>query len=303
MVKKGEAGTLHKNLSTHDDLQLKNKNDKNLDLSRRSFITGTAMAVGTIGISTSLLSEDVNAAEAPIGPLNPVQRREAAQKIRINATQNYLARNIEPALRNNDEVKFPDFRAVFSKTLPHDGNNYKVNTTAYKTLLKALDSGLQSDFDKIKLASQAERKLANPQAAYAFEMTGEDAHGTRIKRAPKLSSPEQASEMAEVYWHSLTREIPFIEFEDSPLIQRACDDLSLFSVNISPLENGSITPKSLFRGNENQIVGPYVSQFLYQPLVYGPIEIEQRYRVPTPINFMLTKKKRHKIRFSSALHL
>jgi len=290
MVKKCDVKTPNQNEFSQEDVQSEGKVNGGLGLSRRNFIAGsTGAAASTVGLGSTLISEDAEAARPSIGPLTPNQRRIIARKLRVDATKTYLTRPIAPALRNTDEVRYPDLRAVFAKTLPHDSKTYTVTRSSYRSLIKALNSGKQRDFDRIEQDRYSERRLANPQAAYAFEMTGEDAHGTRIRRAPKFSSAIQAVEMAEVYWHALTREVPFIEFEDSPLIQRACDDLNLFSASIGPTVDGFITPKSLFRGGVNQMVGPYISQFLYQPLVYGPIVIDQRFRVPIAENFMLNR--------------
>jgi hypothetical protein len=66
----------------------------------------------------------------------------------------------------------------------------EVDPDAYRTLLRALDSGKPADFDKVLLAGTT--KLANPQATFAFELEGADSWAWRSRRhrgLPPRSSP------------------------------------------------------------------------------------------------------------------
>lgn len=78
---------------------------------------------------------------------------------------------------------------ISPRTLPHNRLG-EVDPDAYRTLLRALDSGRRADFDKVPLAGQA--RLANPQAAFAFELEGADPWGLAVGRhrgLPLRSSP------------------------------------------------------------------------------------------------------------------
>ncbi len=90
---------------------------------------------------------------------------------------------------------------------------------AYETLLQAVRTGKSSDFDAIARGSG--RRLTNPQAAYAYCLEGGDPQCFACPPAPSFSSPEMAAEMAEMYWLSLTREIPFRDYSTSPPIHQA----------------------------------------------------------------------------------
>ncbi len=258
---------------------LEKQSDGCENASRRQFLTGTVSASLVIGsgLITSSLSAPVDASEPPIGPQSQVDRQLAARQLRADAADLYLTRTLPPQSRNDDEVIYNDRRAVFAKTTKHHPVQYEPLSVGYRSLLDALESGDPDDFDKIKLAPNAQRKLANPQAAYAYDLTGGDTHESRIREAPPFASAEQAAEMGEVYWHAITRDVPYIEFETNSLIADACTDLNNFSETVGPKDGGIITPLTIFRGT---LSGPHISQFLLQDIPYGPSKIVQRYGVP-----------------------
>jgi hypothetical protein len=96
--------------------------------------------------------------------------------------------------------------------------------------------------------------------------------------APAFRSAEIAAEMGEVYWQALTRDVPFIEYANSVDVEDAVNDLNFFSETVGPTEGGLVTPQPLFRGETpGDVVGPYISQFLFKDIPYGPSTIIQRY--------------------------
>ncbi len=148
---------------------------------------------------------------------------------------------------------------------------------AYDKLLAALASGKSADFDAIPLGGTV--KLANPQAAYAFDLEGLDSNELALPPAPEFSSAWEASEMAEVYWQALTRDVPFADYETNASITQAASDLSSFSDFRGPKDGAVVTPATLFRGDTpGDLNGPYISQFLWRDVAYGPIAFAQRYR-------------------------
>ncbi len=71
--------------------------------------------------------------------------------------------------------------------------------------------------------------------------------------------------MVEDYWQALTRDVPFSHYTLNPLTTMAATDLSQFSTY------SGVTAASLFRGpTPGDRVGPYISQFLWKDIPYGP---------------------------------
>jgi hypothetical protein len=221
------------------------------------------------------------------GQTSRQNRRVQAFQIRKRAALIHLNEKDQRQRSNRDEQRYADKRASFSKALPHDSLG-EVDLSAYHALLEALGSGDPTDFEAIPLSSLSDRRLANPQAAYVFDLMGRDSRATRVPPAPSFSSDEIAAEMGEVYWQAICRDVPFIEYETSSLIAAAVDDLNAFSVILAPTEDGEITPGTLFRGGApGDLIGPYLSQFLWLDVPYGAPPIVQRYRVPVSgYNFM-----------------
>jgi hypothetical protein len=185
-----------------------------------------------------------------------------------------------PSIGNGDEDLYPSRIASYSKGLPHNDLG-EVDLNAYNALLRALNSGLASDFEAIPLGGTA--KLANPQSAYCFSMEGADAQAIAIPAAPAFSSAQMAAEMAEDYWYALTRDVPFSQYASDPLINQAAADMSKFSDFRAPKVNGQVTPEVIFRGETpGDLSGPYISQFLLKTIPMGGAQLPQFYRTSVP---------------------
>jgi hypothetical protein len=122
------------------------------------------------------------------------------------------------------------------------------------------------------------RQLENPQAAFAFDLEGFDSHALCLPPAPKFSSPEEISEIAENYWMALARDVPFTEYATDPLIAQAAADLAGYNCIFAPTD-----APNLFRGlSPGAQAGPYVSQFLLADTPYGSQFISGRIRTLQP---------------------
>lgn len=98
-----------------------------------------------------------------------------------------------------------------------------------------------------------------------------------MRPAPAFRSAEEAGEAVELYWQALARHVPFTEYDTHPITNSAAADLSRLSDFRGPEENGQVTTRTLFRGfTPGDLVGPYVSQFLLQPVPCGAEIFEQR---------------------------
>lgn len=259
------------------------KHNHDLLFSRRHFlqiggsVSATALAFGINGKTQAQeASSPISNAQNTSSAIQ--SRLQQAYTLRIQAAER-LRTAVELAHpHNGDEQRYLNRIANFSKCLPHNDLG-EVDGTAYHTLLDAL-SGTAS-CDAIPLGGKV--KLANPQAAFAFEMQGMDTHNFTMPAAPAFASEEIAAEMVELYWQALTRDLAFAHYDEEPLIATASADLRNFS------RFRTLGPTSIFRGHTlGDLLGPYISQFLYLPIPYGALHIEQRYPVPIPgDDFML----------------
>lgn len=216
-----------------------------------------------------------------LGPQSSTERRDSARRIRQQAAEIAFNRSLPQNLNNCEEDEYlgvdgsPNRIANFSKGLPHN-NLGEVNPKAYNKLLDALRSGKPDDFEAIPLGRG--RKLTSPQAGLAFDLEGPDAHILSISPAPRIDSSENSSEIAELYWMALLRDVNFTDFDNCGLANEAAENLSKFSIFKGPKDkNGSVTPATLFRGfTAGDLVGPYISQFLLKQVPYGTLTISQR---------------------------
>jgi hypothetical protein len=259
---------------------------------RRRFLLGAGglTAAALIGAGGGWSPRGRAALAAPASPSSSTQangssswldrRRARALKLRIDTAKRQLAGAFPQRQTNGDEDAYPAGLANFTKTLPHNRRG-EVDPVAYRTLLRALDSGKPADFDKVPLAGTT--KLANPQAAFAFELEGADPWGLTVEPPPRLASETFAGEMTECYHLALARDVPYTRYGQEPVAAAAVEDLRRFD------DYRDVEARTLFRSDFPGVTaGPYISQFLLQPYTFGGTPIQQRYRTTMPASDHLT---------------
>jgi hypothetical protein len=97
-----------------------------------------------------------------------------------------------------------------------------------------------------------------------------------MRAAPAFASAEDAGEMVELYWMELLRDTPFAAYAGDATAVAAAKDLSKLSDFRGPKDSaGKVTPELLFRdAYEGCTIGPYISQFLLQPVAFGAQQID-----------------------------
>jgi hypothetical protein len=241
-------------------------------------VTVATLATGSTGVALVSGPNSPLAHAAEIAPRDLQNRRWHAYRLRRDAAITHSNLPLPTYTTNGDEAAYPTRIASFTKGLPHNDRG-EVEPSAYAALLNALTTGKSAAFDAIPLGGPT--KLANPQAAYAFELEGLDPHQVECPAPPAFSSAETAAEMVELYWQALTRDVPFAAYATHPLIQAAAADLSRLSAFRGPLAGDRVTPATLFRGPTlGDLTGPYLSQFLWLDVPSGVMTLVQRGHVP-----------------------
>ncbi|MFE9426385.1 vanadium-dependent haloperoxidase [Kitasatospora sp. NPDC006697] len=202
-------------------------------------------------------------------------RSDTGRDIRDRAARTAYPDRMPDHPVNDDQRDFP-YLAVYGKGLPHNAAG-EVDPAGYRTMIRAFESGRGADFDKIPMGlASGGRKQLGPQGGLAFDLLGPDSHALVVPPAPRVGSAEGASEMAELYWMALLRDVPFAALADSPLAAQAADDLSRYAGFRGPRQNGRVTPGTLFRSDlPGALAGPFVSQFLVRDHHYGTQPIRQ----------------------------
>ena len=232
--------------------------------------------------------------EAKAGPggvaasSNASQRRQEAYRFRHDAALFQLKQPLVAHPDNGDETLYPKKIGSFSKGLPHNDLG-EVDLKAYETLLRAVSSGDPTAFEQIPIGCPPpHRNLTNPQAGLAFEMEGGDAASFFMPPAPAFSSAQRQGEIVENYWMALLRDVPFTQYDSSPLARVAAADLSTLDDFRGPKVHGQVTTGTLFRNvTPGDTIGPWVSQFFWKPCPFGANYVEQRLRTTLPgVNHM-----------------
>jgi membrane-associated phospholipid phosphatase len=246
--------------------------------------------------------------------LRGAARADKAYEIRVRTA---LGQRLKPLVEhptNGDETAYPNRIGNYTKGLPHNTLG-EVDIVAYdRYFLPAVRTGAMEDFDRIPMGGTS--MMSSPQSGLTFELAGMDPANFFQAPPPAFASAEVASEIAENYWMALTRDVPFEEYEGHPLIEAAIRDLSRFShfrgpreIPVEmlyqpghPLYNSTdnvetrgrwsfpLTPRVLFRGSTPEdLVGPYLSQFLLHDVESGAELTSRRIRTPLPGDDYLTQ--------------
>jgi len=91
---------------------------------------------------------------------------------------------------------------------------------AFALFKAALASGNPTDFEKPGLLGGT-RKLNGPLGSFALTLSGTDSQGFGdpiVPKPPSVSSKEYATELVELYWASLLRDVPFTTTNDGSSI-------------------------------------------------------------------------------------
>ena len=164
-----------------------------------------------------------------------------------------------------------------------------MNIPAYNAFHKALKSGIFSDFESIPLGGT--RTLNGPEGSYCFTLAGTDAGQFGAAPSPKnqessiivpsppaLASEAYGTELIELYWASLLRDVAFTDYPGDTTVAKAAAELSGSAGYAGPKDSaGQVTPELLFRGTfQGETDGPYISQLFLVPTSMGAQAISQQ---------------------------
>jgi hypothetical protein len=265
--------------------------------SRRKLLgqIGVTFAAGMLGRDASASGQSSNSAfgsagesnfAPPAGVNNSRARKSFA--LRVGAAINESQIPVPPHTTNGDEAGYPDKSGTYTKGLQQDGL-CRVNLYAYKSLKTALNSGEPEDFEKITLGGT--RKLNGPQGGLTYDMEGCDSilfgnapshhnqeDGVVVPIPPALASAAYGTELVELYWASLLRDVAFTDYATSSVANAAAQELSTMPGYAGPRNaSGQVTPDLLFRGAfPGETIGPYISQFFITPTAFGSQAMSQQ---------------------------
>jgi hypothetical protein len=178
---------------------------------------------------------------------------------------------------NGDEARYADKSGTYTKGVLQSDIGV-VDPAAYKKFKHALSTGAQADFNKIPLGGS--RTLNGPEGGLAFYLDCLDASQFVVPPAPKLDSEAYATELIEMYWASLLRDVAFTDYAKNGTAADAAAELSALPEYAGPPldTTNKVTPDLLFRGPfVGETEGPYISQFLLKPTTLGALPIDQKY--------------------------
>src|SRR5271165_1161876 len=191
-----------------------------------------------------------------------------------------------PQIDNGDEARYSDKCGTYTKCVLQDGIG-RVNLAAFRTFRHALNTGNPADFNAMVLGGP--RTQNGPQGGLAFELDCLDNSQFTSPPAPALASELYATELVELYWASLLRDVAFTDYDSNAVAAQAASELSSMPTYAGPRDGGgNVTPQLLFRGAfPGETVGPYISQLFIKGTSMGALPIDQKYAtLKAGIDFM-----------------
>jgi hypothetical protein len=232
-------------------------------------------------------NESIPAACRPHGVTN--ERALEAFDLRFSRAKIQAEVPIPAHATNGDEERYPDKIGTYTKCILQDAPAL-VNIPAYKVFRHATRTGEFSDYEKVPLGGT--RTLNGPEASYAYAFEGTDGwqfgsdpspnnqeSEVIVPPAPPLASEAYGTELIELYWGSLLRDVAFTDYHTNSIAAQAAAELSTMPAYAGPRDpaTGKVTPDLLFRGTfAGETTGPHMSQFLITPTNMGAQPITQK---------------------------
>ena len=264
--------------STNDALQagLPSTSRAPNGLNRRKFL-GQAGAATAVAASVLAAPKLASAQSSQSGSIGGVSRPDGVSgrvlrsfENRVNAAMREALIPVPHEITNGDEHNFPNYIGNYSKGLVHNAVG-EVSSSSYLSLLNAVNSGSPGAFEQIQLGGNT--PLVDPQSGLAFDLEGTDSHQLAIGTPPSVASRAIADAAVESYWMALCRDVNFTQYGNEPLTQAAIAELNSLAEFHGPRP---VTPQNLFRGfTAGDVVGPYASQFILKPFLFGALPITQ----------------------------
>jgi len=262
--------------------------------SRRKFLgqVGAALAGGAVlGKAAVASAQDHNRA---IGNTNALPsfvsdpRVTRAFALRLEAATRNALIPVPPHTTNGDEALYPDKSGTYTKGVLQDGIGL-VNPSAFQTFRHAIDTGTFAAFENVIVGGT--RTLNGPLGGNAFFLEGCDdvqfgnarSPANQIRQivvppAPALASAAYGTELVELYWASLLRDVAFTDYASNQTAAQAAAELDTMPTYAGPRDaSGHVTPDLLFRGPyPGETIGPYMSQLHLIPTYLGAQPISQQ---------------------------
>ncbi|MBJ3776005.1 phosphatase PAP2 family protein [Acuticoccus mangrovi] len=234
-------------------------------------------------------------------------RAEMARRVRHEAADVARARAHPPLHRSDGAAQtFSPPLYSFTKGLAHDAWGGLIEAKDLQGLISEINqdkpgsapgetplpgtysSGLPAPFAvnkyggtfKLKVKGTGARNWESPLAGHALEINGPDPDQLTMPPAPALGSAELIAEIAEVYAMALLRDVPFTEWDGSPVVDDVLAMLNALdffksdagldthakarrAARFAAGEPQTLTAANLFRGSTRGAKsGPYISQFM-----------------------------------------
>ncbi|HEY1583333.1 MAG TPA: hypothetical protein VGF73_09575, partial [Chthoniobacterales bacterium] len=233
--------------------------------SRRKFLgtIGAALAGSAVlGKAASAAAQNYNpavgdgTASLPAGVTD--HRVAESFTLRLGSATKEALIPVPPHTTNGDEQRYHDKSGTYTKGILQDAIGL-VNLAAFQTFRHAINTGKFQDFENV--ITGGPRTMNGPLGGRAFALEGSDdvqfgnapspqnqINQVVVPPAPAVATDTYGTELIEMYWASLLRDVAFTDFPTNSIAIQAAAELDAQPTYQGPRDSsGHVTPEVLLR--------------------------------------------------------
>ena len=278
-----------------------------------------AIPLGCVPCNTTRDTATMNGAEAAYyddpAYYEPAYEESYAQQQSVPDAQPYSSDSDASTLSAADQSR------IYGGSVNSDAQDQAGQQQALNDQASSVPNESESRLGITDASANTQRRLGDPQAGVAYQLENVAVTQLAAPPPPALASADVAAETVELYWASLVRDVPFINYGSDPNIAAAISDLNarfkfyaglpqfeivppgrtprkeprgfptqpMTPLGQTPGPGNNITLQTLFRGfTKGDQIGPFLSQFLIRDVPFGPQTFPAKIQPAVAQDYMMT---------------
>jgi hypothetical protein len=278
-----------------------------------------AIPLGCVPCNTTRDTATMDGAEAAYyddpAYYEPAYEESYAQQQSVPDAQPYSSDSDASTLSAADQSR------IYGGSVNTDAQDQAGQQQALNDQASSVPNESESRLGITDASANTQRRLGDPQAGVAYQLENVAVTQLAAPPPPAIASADAAAETVELYWASLVRDVPFINYGSDSNIAAAISDLNarfkfyaglpqfeivppgrtprkeprgfptqpMTPLGQTPGPGNNVTLQTLFRGfTKGDQIGPFLSQFLIRDVPFGPQTFPAKIQPAVAQDYMMT---------------
>jgi hypothetical protein len=278
-----------------------------------------AIPLGCVPCNTTRDTATMDGAEAAYyddpAYYEPAYEDSYAQQQNVPDAQPYSSDSDATTLSSADQSR------IYGGSVNSDAQDQAGQQQALNDQASSVPHESESRLGITDASANTQRRLGDPQAGVAYQLENVAVTQLAAPPPPAIASADAAAETVELYWASLVRDVPFINYGSDTNIAAAISDLNarfkfyaglpqfeivppgrtprpeprgfptqpMTPLGQTPGPGNNVTLQTLFRGfTKGDQIGPFLSQFLIRDVPFGPQTFPAKIQPAVAQDYMMT---------------